>query len=155
METTTTRENPVMFCHDSTSIFYPTAPGRVYIIGIAALADCDGSDEDYSDSTSTGDMFDMLAGGGCSECGHERDRLTFIPRIALVKSIPGGWWPGNWPTTTRGVNDEGEEGIVEMSPQEVADDFADALESWADWCDRDSVRLDSFDEVMGAIERAA
>lgn len=128
---------PVMFCHDSTNIYYPTAPGRVYIIGILALADCDGSDEDYSDSTSTGDVGDLLP----------------IAVSASLKSTDKV--PSRWPTTTRGINDEGEEGIVEMSPEEVAEDFADALESWADWCDRDSVRLDSFDEVMGAIGRAA
>lgn len=140
METTTTStKNPVMFCHDSTSIYYPTAPGRVYIIGIVALADCDGSDEDYSDSTSRGDMLDVC--GAATSRGKLYDVWDEAPRA--------------WPTTTRGVNDEGEEGIVEMSPEEVADDFFDALESWADWCDRDSVRLDSLDEVMGAIERAA
>lgn len=128
-----------MFCHDSTSIFYPTAPGRVYIIGIVALSDCDGSDEDYSDSTANGDMLDLCA--AAASRGKIHDVWDEAPR--------------KWPTTTRGINDEGEEGIVEMSPEEVADDFFDALESWADWCDRDSVRLDSLDEIKGAIERAA
>ena len=128
---------PVMFCHDSTNIYYPTAPGRVYIIGIAALADCDGSDEDYSDSTSTGDVGDLLP----------------IAVSASLKSTDKV--PARWPTTTRGINDEGEEGIVEMSPEEVRADFFDALESWADFVDRDSVRLDSLDEIKGAIARAA
>lgn len=128
---------PVMFCHDSTNIYYPTAPGRVYIIGIAALADCDGSDEDFNDSTSTGDVGDLLP----------------IAVSASLKSTDKV--PTRWPTTIHSTNNEGEDGIVEMSPEEVADDFDDALESWADWCDRDSVRLDSLDEVMGAIERAA
>lgn len=127
-----------MFCHDSTSIFYPTAPGRVYIIGIAALADCDGSDEDYSDSTASGDVQDI------ANAANRGNAITSV-------KVP----PRSWPTTTRGVNDEGEEGIVEMSHDEVAQDFADALESWADWCDRDSARLDSLDEIMVAIERAA
>lgn len=143
-----------MFCHDSTSIYYPTAPGRVYIIAITALADCDGSDEDYSDSTARGDLADMM---------NELDIVTIPHDLLGTRRIGSseasytsvGYWPPKWPTTTRGINDEGEEGIVEMSPQEVADDFADALEQWADWCDRDSVRLDSLDEIMGAIERAA
>lgn len=125
---------PVMFCHDSTNIYYPTAPGRVYIIAITALADCDVSDDDYSDSTAKGDCYDMACHG-----------------LFAVLGQP----PSAWPTTTRGVNDEGEEGIVEMSPEEVRADFFDALEQWADWCDRDSVRLDSLDEIKGAIGRAA
>src|SRR5688572_12293961 len=53
-------QQPTMFAHDGTTIFYPTAPGRVYTITIAALADCDGSDEDYSDSTAHGGLSDML-----------------------------------------------------------------------------------------------
>lgn len=131
--------NPVMFCHDSTNIYYPTAPGRVYIISITALADCDGSDEDYSDSTARGNVLDL------ANVSYQRGTL-----FAVLEDEPRAW-----PTTTRGLNDEGEEGIVEMSPEEVHDDFFDALEQWADWCDRDSVRLDSLDEIKGAIARAA
>lgn len=137
MSTKQVPSTPVMFCHDSTNIYYPTAPGRVYIIGIAALADCDGSDEDYSDSTSTGSVMDII------NASYE----TPLHSCSVT--------PMRWPTTVRGTNDEGEDGIVEMTHDEAAVDFFDALEQWADWCDRDSVRLDSLDEIKGAIERAA
>lgn len=140
---------PVMFCHDSTNIYYPTAPGRVYIIGILALADCDGSDEDYSDSTARGSLSDMF---NMEKWSSKRNGVITHWHSSMQPLLGT---PRTWPTTTRGINDEGEEGIVEMSHEEVAQDFADALESWADWCDRDSVRLDSLDEIMGAIERAA
>lgn len=127
MLTNQAQPTPVMFCHDSTSIYYPTAPGRVYIIDIAALADCDGSDEDYSDSTSRGDLSDLMAAGNAHGCN-----------LSNVDVVPETW-PG--------------EDLYTID--EVIADWRDALEQWADWCDRDSVRLDSLDEIKGAIVRAA
>lgn len=127
MYTMSTKQAPailVMFCHDSTNIYYPTAPGRVYIVDIAALSDCDGSDEDYSDSTVRGDVSDMLS------------RYVLMP-------VRDGVAPMGWLIQ------------ADTTDEEADSDFCDIIESWADWCDRDSVRLDSLDEVLGAIERAA
>ena len=123
---------PVMFCHDSTSIYYPTAPGRVYIIGILALADCDGSDEDYSDSTARGDLSDLI------KAARSPDWMEAVTSA-----------PERWPSTPRDDNP------IYADREATEDDFADALEQWADWCDRDSVRLDSLDEIKAAIARAA
>jgi hypothetical protein len=117
-------DNPVMFCHDSTTIFYPTGPGRVHMIAIAALYDCNGSDEDFADSTPIGDCRDMACQG-----------------LFIVNGPPR-----EWPKVY--INDE-------VNQVATAEDFADCLEMWADWCDRDSARLDSLDEVKGRIERAA
>ena len=127
-------QSPTMFCHDSTTIFYPTAPGRVYMIAITALADCDGSDTDYADSTSCGNMSDV------TDAAHHGNLLPVHDHVA----------PAAWATLIEvgGVN-------VKMGGAERLADFLDALEQWADYCDRDSARLDSFDSVLGAIERAA
>jgi hypothetical protein len=127
-----------MFCHDGSTIFYPTAPGRVYSIGIAALADCSGSDEDLSDSTRVGDIRDIVNG---------------MPDVQTLQAIGAEVLaPGAWPRVHHVVD-----GDVSETPDLAAtdEDFNDALEQWADWCDRDSARLDSLDEIMGAIERAA
>ena len=130
--------NPTMFCHDSTTIFYPTAPGRVYMIAIAALADCDGSDDDLSDSTEVGDVWDMTK-----------------------KATNGTWlWPigdenAAAPTTWPKVYDEvGGDIVGPFNWKATAQDFHDALEQWADWCDRDSARLDSLDGVLAAVAAA-
>lgn len=130
MLTNQTQPAPVMFCHDSTNIYYPTAPGRVYIIAITALADCDdcdGSDEGYSNYTSRGDLSDLMAAGNAHGC-----------HLSSVDVLPETW-PG--------------EDLYTIG--EIIADWRDALEQWADWCDRDSVRLDSLDEIKGAIGRAA
>jgi hypothetical protein len=119
-------DNPIMFCHDSTTIFYPTGPGRVHMIAIAALYDCDGSDEDFADSTPLGDCRDMACQG------------------LFIVNGPPSEWPKVYIDDT-----------VTISEAATAEDFADCLEQWADWCDRDSARLDSLDEVKGRIGRAA
>lgn len=111
--------NHTMFCHDGTSIYYPAAPGRVYIVGIAALADCDGSDEDYSDSTSLGDLSDLMAAGNASGCS--------LRHVSMA--------PEEWPCNE-----------VETI-EEVNQDFVDCIEQWADWCDRDSEHLDTLDNL--------
>lgn len=123
-----------MFCHDGSTIFYPTAPGRVYSVGIAALADYDGSDEDLSDSTAVADLAGMLMAG---------DLLVLLSE----HSCPAKW-PCVYPV---------DGGDISTEPDLAAtrDDFHDALEQWADWCDRDSARRDSLDEIMGAVEVAA
>jgi hypothetical protein len=104
-----------MFCHDSTTIFYPTGPGRVYSVNFRTLAAMDGSDVEIKKSTDVSDLVEMLM-------------TTLHPLFATE-------FPDEWPGQP--------------------DDFSDALEQWADWCDRDSARLDSLDEVKGRIERAA
>ena len=119
-------QQPTMFAHDGTTIFYPTAPGRVYMIAIAALADCDGSDEDLSDSTSTGDLSDFMAAANASGCS-----------LRHVSQAPEEW-PCNELETVAEINQ----------------DFVDTVEQWADWCDRDSARLDSLDAIMGAVAAA-
>ncbi len=121
--------NPTMFCHDGTSIYYPTAPGRVYIIGIAALADCDGSDEDFSDSTAIGDVHDLTNGMFCG---------------GAVITPKDGTFPAKWPRVHHEVAGD----ITEDCDHEAtAQDFHDALEQWADWCDRDSERIDALDNL--------
>lgn len=123
-----------MFCHDGTTIFYPTAPGRVYMITIAALADCNGSDADLSDSTRVGNLGHMLG----RHNGH-----------ALVDVACGA--PPAWPD----VYVEDDDGIGKYPDLETTDcDFHDAIEQWADWCDRDSARLDSLDGVLAAVAAA-
>lgn len=134
---------PVMFCHNSTNIYYPTAPGRVYIISITALADCDGSDEDYSDSTARGDLLDLIDAS--------REGMLIACDLPPLKWLSENDWKDSLIARTQGEI----AGDTRTSIEEVADDFADALEQWADWCDRDSVRLDSLDEIKGAIGRAA
>lgn len=131
--------SPTMFCHDSTNIYYPTAPGRVYMIAITALADCDGSDTDYADSTAMGDLSDIMAAGN-----------THAGCLRGVSQAPRCW------PRECGSDDDGQNVTpVFISEEEAAADFHDAVEQWADYCDRDSARLDSFDSVLGAIERAA
>jgi hypothetical protein len=125
-------DNPVMFCHDSHSIYYPTGPGRVYAIPFDALYDCTGSDEDFADSVSVGDLRVLVYGPR----SHGAETL-----VCLGDSAPGAW--------PRVRDDKGINHVA------TAEDWADALEQWADWCDRDSARLDSLDEVKGRIERAA
>jgi len=129
---------PTMFAHDGTTIYYPTAPGRVYIINIAALADCNGGDEDFGDSTKSGDVADMFHG-----------LFDGVLRSACI--VPGGA-PASWPRVYA-EKDGDISGPVDH--EATAQDFHDALEQWADWCDRDSARLDSLDEVRGAIGRSA
>lgn len=117
MHSDNTSSAPVMFCHDDRTIFYPSAPGRVYSIDFSALGDCDGSDQDYSDSTGTGDICDMVVFSS-KGVGLHRDLCP----LTFEGAAPAGW---------RG------EGFD--------DDLRDAVEMWADWCDRDAARLDSLD----------
>lgn len=130
-----------MFCHDGTTIFYPTGPGRVHMITISALADCDGSDEDLSDSTSLGDLGDMMR-----PMGRNWDTSWHFSSVVDEDVVPA-----SWPDV---YIEEG--GILSETPdvEAAALDFHDALEQWADWCDRDSARLDSLDAIMGAVEAA-
>jgi hypothetical protein len=115
---------PVMFCHDGANIYYPTGPGRVHMIAISALADCDGSDEDFSDSTKRGDIADII---GVSWCGGAYD--------------PSERTPGTWPHAVVEVLAD----TLYANDNERDQDFTDCLEMWADWCDRDAARLDSLD----------
>lgn len=122
-----------MFAHDGTTIFYPTAPGRVYMIAIQALYDSNGSDEDYSDSTATGDLDDLISAAesrALSSCDVAPPRWPFTP-------VEGdGQFAGH------------------VSGEERAEEFSDALEQWADYVDRDSARLDSLDGIMAAVAAA-
>lgn len=126
-------QQPTMFAHDFTTIFYPTAPGRVYKIAVQALYDSNGSDEDYADSTTDGDLADII--------------LAAQSRSLNSCEQP----PPRWPFTPVEVNGKFD-GYV--TGQERAEEFADALEQWADWCDRDRARLDSLDGVMAAVAAA-
>lgn len=130
-----------MFYHDGTTIYYPTGPGRVHMITIAALADCDGSDEDLSDSTAIGDVHDLANGMFCG---------------GSVITPKDGTFPAKWPRVHHEVGGD----ITEDCDHEAtAADFHDALEQWADWCDRDAARLDSLEgpapdeEAEGILER--
>ena len=122
--------NPTMFCHDGTTIFYPTRPGQVHMITIAALYDCDGSDEDYSDSTSIGDLSDMI------RFEHSFDTWTFGPSPDIDRT------PSAWPPVYVGHEVEDSEA--------TAIDFSECVEQWADWCDRDAERIDALDRVKAA-----
>lgn len=121
------------FAHDTTTIFYPTAPGRVYSITFAALADCDGSDDDYLDSTDVGDIADMVM----TTIGPDAADTSRI----LVPLIPGDRYV---PTTFADAD-----GVLSR------EDLDDAVEQWADWCDRDSVGRDSLDACRWAIASLA
>lgn len=109
------------------------------MITIAALADCDGSDEDLSDSTAVGDVRDLMFG-------------VFNHRGGAVISTGDETWPVGWPNVYQEVD-----GDISgpLDYEATAADFHDALEQWADWCDRDSARRDSLDEIMQAVEVAA
>ena len=126
-------QQPTMFAHDGTTIFYPTAPGRVYMIAIAALADCDGSDEDLSDSTASGCLGHLVSAAN----------RNAIHSCAVT--------PVAWPRVHYEV---GGDIINDYDIDATVDDFHDALEQWADWCDRDSARLDSLDGVLAAVAAA-
>jgi hypothetical protein len=129
-------QQPTMFAHDGTTIYYPTGPGRVHMITIAALADCDGSDEDFSDSTARGDVHDLASGLFCG---------------GAVITPNDGTMPAKWPRVYEEVRGD----IVgPVNHEATAQDFHDALEQWADWCDRDSARLDSLDAALGAVAAA-
>ena len=122
MHSDNTSSAPVMFCHDGTTIFYPTGPGRVHMIAIAALADCDGSDENFSDSTVRGDI---------------RDFVFRVNRGGYIIGDVFNSAPATWPCVVADV--------PYANDNERDDDFNDRLEQWADWCDRDAARLDSLD----------
>lgn len=131
--------NPTMFAADERTIFYPTAPGRVYAMDILTLADCNGSDEDFADSTTRTDIAGMVY-FATKGLGEARRLYPTDGRTA----------PDVWPI------EHAQKGVITKEERaEAADEFRDALEQWADWCDRDSVRLDSLDELRGRIERAA
>jgi hypothetical protein len=101
-------QHTTMFAHDDTTIYYPTAPGRVFSINFTSLSDCDGSDADYEDSTATGDLFGLFA-NPLRAC-----------RPVHLGTPPQGWLGHGFD-----------------------DDFVDAVEMWDDYCDRQSVRLDT------------
>ena len=122
MHSDNTSSAPVMFCHDGTTIFYPTGPGRVHMIAIAALADCDSSDEDFADSTARGDVRYLA--------WHNR----LVPAHGTLA-------PPTWPNSVTDMLAD----IPYTSAEERDNDFHDLLEQWADWCDRDAARLDSLD----------
>lgn len=127
---------PVMFCHDGTTIFYPTGPGRVHMIDIIALAECDGSDECFADSTKRGDVGAII---GVSWCGGAYDPLERTP----------GTWPRVYMRASAKNADLSSVDVladVLYASSEARDqDFTDCLEMWADWCDRNAARLDSLD----------
>jgi hypothetical protein len=137
--TLTGMQQPTMFCHDGTTIYYPTGPGRVHMIAISALYDCDGSDEDFSDSTSLGDLADMA-------------RAAFVERALYLCDRPPVAWP---PVHIERNGDITEEADVHATEEH----FSEAMEQWADWCDRDAARLDRFDgpapneDAVGVLAR--
>lgn len=142
-------QQPTLFCHDGTTIYYPTGPGRVHMIDISALYDCDGSDEDFSDSTSRGDVSDL---------GGDVVTMPFdiLGSNTVGNNICPGYTPCGWPPVHQ-EQDGGVEPMVDLMA--TGDDFADCLEMWADWCDRDAACLDSLDgpapdeEATGILAR--
>ncbi len=121
--------NPTMFCHDGTTIYYPTGPGRVHMITIAALADYDGSDSDFEDSTARGNVGDLPG----------PTRLWSFGVTPAEEHVPL-----TWPEVHVERNGDIAE---EVDYAATVNDFAECIEMWADWCDRDSARLDVLDEL--------
>ena len=119
--TTVGMQQPSMFLHNGHTIIYPTAPGRVFTVSIAALSK---DDVDPADITTI-------------EGAEVIVRLSHYGLFDVSDSTPAGW-------PSRGDDD-----------QARTADFLDALEQWADYCDQESARLDSLDEIRLAIERAA
>lgn len=108
-----TTSKPIIFAHDDSTIYYPAGPGRVFSITFARLASADGSDEAYAAATTPTDLSALMIAGDelcplrLDAKGHHR--------------IPLGW--SNIDPETGGVGDH-------------YDDLADAVEMWADYCDR-------------------
>ena len=119
----------ILFCSDATTIFYPTAPGRVHCINFGDLAAADGSDDKFADATHTCDIEDMVL----DTIGDGAD----VPRMLSPIVTGAGRVPYAW------LQNGGD-----------AAEFDDALEMWADWADRDSARLDSLDACKGALRAA-
>lgn len=110
------------FCHDSHTLYYPQAPGRIYAIAWHALGDCDGSAADFTDSTEVV--------GGEAPIGEVRSLVPYDAGMdAPVISARLGFF------------------VDERSP----DDIADLVGAWADWCDRDSETVDALDAAPGHV----
>ncbi len=120
-------QQPTMFCHDGATIYYPTGPGRVHMIAILALYDCDGSDSDFEDSTAVGDAGDLPG----------PTRQWSFGVTPAEEHVPMGW---------PDVHVEANGIITEtVDIKATTNDFAECVEMWADWCDRDAARLDRLD----------
>lgn len=115
------------FCHDVHTLFYPHAPGRIYAIRFHALGDCDGSPEDFADSTEVVDLEGMLFSAS-KGVGERRDLLPY------VAPSPDDARPDPIMLIVAG----------RMGLDDVAD-IDDAIGKWADWCDADGERLDALD----------
>jgi hypothetical protein len=120
-----------MFATDGTRIFYPTAPDRVFSIRMADLAAWDGSDDMASEDTSISGVAPMLS----------------MPSIAPMYERPSVA-PEHFIGGLRCMEPLREEGPWD------AEDFADALEMWADWCDRQSEAMDAADALAVVSEAA-
>lgn len=123
-----TRYNSSMFATDGTTIFYPNGPDRVFAITLWALAHWDGSDSAADDITERADLCSMVT----TTIGPDAaDAPRMLASISAEQPQPPLTWRGE------------------------AEDFADALELWADYCDRIAAAEDSADAIRGSIERAA
>lgn len=125
-------DTEIVFCHDNLTIYYPTAPGRVYVIPLKSLADSDvvpnpACDAYWSTLTRVVDLAGMLRRGG-------RDLHPLDPEA------PGLPARTSW--------------LAAGGDHDDADGMAAAVDQWAGWCDRDSEARDE-EEARAAIVRAA
>lgn len=112
-----TDANATMFAHDREFLFYPAAPGTVFLILLSDLARYTGDPADFEATTETTDLAGMLlADWGPDAVDVAR---TLYPIGHRPKTVPALF--ASTDTDARG--------------EDIEQDFADALEAWADWCD--------------------
>ena len=122
-------DNAIMFCHDDITIFYPVGAGRVYAIAFRDLADAEGDDAAFDAVTEETDLAGMLI----KQVGpHAVDCARLLAPLDPRALAPSAW---------RGLGFD--------------DDLGDALETWADYCDRIVASADGEDAVVAAVANAA
>lgn len=115
-----TTHEPAIFAHDDRTLFYPTAPGRVFAIAFADLAAHTGAPAhfaDHTEETDLGGMTTTTIGPDAADVPRMLCPLTASPRKA----------PYGFIKAAARLSDD--------DLGEVAEDFADLLGAWADWCD--------------------
>jgi hypothetical protein len=125
-------DHDVMFCHDDETIFYPAGDGRVFAIRFAALSDAcdlDLADDAFATMTKRTDLAGMLR----ISTGGPRSLPRPLLPLDLCRPCPKVW-------TDLGNFD---------------DDLSDAVDAWADFCDRLVAAEDGEVAVLAAVSRAA
>lgn len=124
-----------IFAHDQTVLFYPAAPGCVYAITLDDLAYATSvADEPaaFASATDTLDLADMLITSATMGDAEVDQQRTLYPLTARPSVAPPAFVQARTGALADGAGD-------------LADDFADALEAWADWCDLQAAAEDGED----------